>query len=347
MDTYSDMWAEPSAAVGSSPDTLTAFPHTAEAEQHMSSVVPVDGPPPSTDRSPVRGQRRAVDSFLRDDRWPDFFATAMLLASIFVLIISLVGPWRRYFAREYDWVSILTIPIVPGLVYAALLLVMAEALRRRLRAAWWLLTIWWVIFPELGRIGFLISGRASAVEIVLHVAGLLLMGFVLVVLIRSRRQFTARRVPGSLGLALLVFVVGGIAMLALGAWLTVRFGSTADWSDATSHVLNAMLVDIGRFGGDRRGPLTALGAVPGRPVRRRCGAAVGVPALPTAEAHPFPLRRRRGHGPHPAAGLRRPRLAGLLRHPPGQGHRLGHRRPGHGPGRCLLPRGRLGEPGQR
>jgi lysyl-tRNA synthetase class 2 len=219
----------------------------------MSSVVPVGGPPAGSQaspNSPVRTQRRVVvDSFLRDDRWPDFFATAMLLASVFVLVVSVVGPWRRYFAREYDWVSILTIPIVPGLVYAALLLVMAEALRRRLRAAWWLLTIWWVIFPEIGRIVFLVSGRGSAAEIVLHVVGLLLMGFVLVVLIRSRRQFTARRVPGSLGLAILVFVAGGIAMLALGAWLTVRFGSTADWSDATTHVLNAMLVDIGRFGG--------------------------------------------------------------------------------------------------
>ncbi|HVK36802.1 MAG TPA: bifunctional lysylphosphatidylglycerol synthetase/lysine--tRNA ligase LysX, partial [Microlunatus sp.] len=215
----------------------------------MSSVVPVDGPAVSTDRRPARTRQRVGDSFLRDDRWPDVFATAMLLASVFVLVVSIVGPWRRYFAREYDWVSILTIPIVPGLVYAALLLVMAEALRRRLRAAWWLLTIWWVVFPEIGRILFLVSGRGSTIEIVLHVVGLLLMGFVLVVLLRSRRQFTARRVPGSLGLAILVFVVGGIAMVALGAWLTVRFGSTTDWTSATGHVLNVMLVDVGRFGG--------------------------------------------------------------------------------------------------
>ena len=68
--------------------------------------------------------------------------------------------------------SILTIPIVPGLVYAALLLVMAVALRRRLRAAWWLLVIWWLVVPEMGRIVFLVSGRGSAFEIVLHVVGL-------------------------------------------------------------------------------------------------------------------------------------------------------------------------------
>jgi lysyl-tRNA synthetase class 2 len=215
----------------------------------MSSVVPAEGPTThGADRHPARTRRQDVDSFLRDDRWPDVFATAMLLASAFVLVISLVGPWRRYFAREYDWVSLLTIPIVPGLVYAALLLVLAEALRRRLRAAWWLLTIWWVVFPEVGRILFLLSGRGPVSAIVLQSLGLLLMGFVLVVLIRSRHQFSARRVPGSLGLAVLVFVVGGGAMLLLGAWLTVRFGSTTDWGHATGHVLNVMLVDVGRFG---------------------------------------------------------------------------------------------------
>ena len=29
---------------------------------------------------------------------------------------------------------------------------MAVALRRRLRAAWWVLVIWWLVLPELGRI---------------------------------------------------------------------------------------------------------------------------------------------------------------------------------------------------
>ena len=234
--------------------------------------------------------------------------------------------------------SILTIPIVPGLVYAALLLVMAEALRRRLRAAWWLLTIWWVILPEIGRIVFLVSGRGSAVEIVLHVVGLLLMGFVLVVLIRSRRQFTARRVPGNLGLAILVFVVGGIAMLALGAWLTVRFGSTTDWSDATNHVLNAMLVDIGRFGGTDavRSPLWVrfLVGLFGAAVVLLSAFLLFRPPKHTRfltaadEARVRTLLR--DFGDHDSLGL--------LRHPPGQVRRLGHRRPGHRAGRRLLPR---------
>ena len=90
----------------------------------------------------------------------------MLLASAFVLVITFVPPWRRYFAREWDFVSLLTLPLVPGFVYAALLLVMAVGLRRRLRAAWWLLLVWWLILPQLGRLVFLISGRATVAQTV-------------------------------------------------------------------------------------------------------------------------------------------------------------------------------------
>ncbi len=75
----------------------------------------------------------------------------------------------------------------------------------------------------------------------------------------------------------------------------------------------------------RRGALAALGALPRRSVRGRGGPPVRLPAVPAAEAHPLPVRGRRGPRPYPAAGVRRPRLPGLLRHPAGQGRDLGHR----------------------
>ncbi|MEV0283229.1 MULTISPECIES: bifunctional lysylphosphatidylglycerol synthetase/lysine--tRNA ligase LysX [unclassified Kribbella] len=87
-----------------------------------------------------------------DDRWPDHFAAAMFAAAALVVVVAVVPPWQDYFAREQDIVSMLTIPIVPSLVYAALLVAMGVALRRRLRAAWWLLVLWWLIVPELARI---------------------------------------------------------------------------------------------------------------------------------------------------------------------------------------------------
>ena len=90
--------------------------------------------PAAVVRSAV-ARRSGPVSRLLDDRWPDRFAAAMLLFSGFVLLITFIPPWRRYFTRQYDVVSMLTIPVVPGFVYAALLAVMAVALRRRLRAA--------------------------------------------------------------------------------------------------------------------------------------------------------------------------------------------------------------------
>ena len=195
------------------------------------------------------GERRPRVTFLLDDRWPDRFASAMLLASAFVLVITFVPPWRRYFAREWDFVSLLTLPLVPGFVYAALLLVMAVGLRRRLRAAWWLLLIWWLILPQLGRLVFLISGRATVAQTVQLVIGLVLMTAVTVLALRVKNQFSARRVPGNLGLALLVFVGGGAVVWILGTLLTLRFGNTRDFGRAGYHVYDSMVGELGRFPG--------------------------------------------------------------------------------------------------
>ena len=173
----------------------------------------------------------------------------MLLASAFVLVITFVPPWRRYFAREWDFVSLLTLPLVPGFVYAALLLVMAVGLRRRLRAAWWLLLIWWLILPQLGRLVFLISGRATVAQTVQLIIGLVLMTAVTVLLFRVKNQFVARRVPGNLGLAILVFVGGGALVWILGTLLTLRFGDTRNFGSAGYHVYDSMVGELGRFPG--------------------------------------------------------------------------------------------------
>ncbi len=203
--------------------------------------------PPSAPTGTVERRPRATR--LLDDRWPDRFASAMLLASAFVLVITFVPPWRRYFAREWDFVSLLTLPLVPGFVYAALLLVMAVGLRRRLRAAWWLLLVWWLILPQLGRLVFLISGRATVAQTVQLVIGFVAMTAVIVLLFRVKGQFSARRVPGNLGLALLVFVGGGALVWGLGTLLTLRFGDTRNFGRAGYHVYDSMVGELGRFPG--------------------------------------------------------------------------------------------------
>ncbi len=179
-----------------------------------------------------------------DDRWPDRFAGAMLVATVFVAVVSLVPSWRHYFRSSDDVVSLLTIPIVPSLVYAALLAVTAVALRRRLRAAWWVLLVWWLALPQLGRIYDVIVGRS----VVLNVIGLVLVGGAMALVVRARRQFVVRRVPGSLRLALVTFLVGGAVMLLGGAALVSQFGDSPGFGSSAAYVFDSMLADVGRVG---------------------------------------------------------------------------------------------------
>src|SRR5215218_554659 len=145
----------------------------------------------SADRRPVEAesaaQKPAGIQVLRDDRWPDRLATAMFVFSALVVVATFVPPLRRYFRQWHDIVSMLTIPIVPNLVYAALLIAVGIALRRRLRAAWWIFVIWWIILPQLARIFSIISGGP-----LLQIAGLVIMTAVLVILWRAKPQFQAR-----------------------------------------------------------------------------------------------------------------------------------------------------------
>jgi lysyl-tRNA synthetase, class II len=132
----------------------------------MTSVVSVDTQTGGTTRATPSGTRNTRIAILHDDRWPDRFAALMLAASGLVLLATFIPPWHRYFGRDWDIVSALTIPLVPSLVYGALLFVMAVALRRRLRAAWWLLVIWWLILPQLSRIVFVIAGVSTSGQLV-------------------------------------------------------------------------------------------------------------------------------------------------------------------------------------
>ena len=165
----------------------------------------------------------------------------MLAFAALVLVSTFVRPLAHYFSRAYDVVSMLTIPVVPGFTYAALLTVMAVALRRRLRAAWWLFLIWWLVLPELGRIYSLATGGPK-----LQIVGLLLMAGVIVIAWRSRSQFAARQVAGSLLAAIACFLLGGVIIVVAGSALVMTFGTAPDSTSAAAHVLDAMLGEIGR-----------------------------------------------------------------------------------------------------
>ncbi|MCR6030750.1 bifunctional lysylphosphatidylglycerol synthetase/lysine--tRNA ligase LysX [Nocardioides sp. zg-579] len=179
-----------------------------------------------------------------DDRWPDRFAGVLFGFAGLVVVVALVPPWHRYFSRETDPVSLLTIPVVPSLVYAALLLVTAVALRRRLRAAWWVVMVWWLGASELGRVVMLGAGE----HVVLAAIGLVVVGLAMVLAVRVRDQFVARRAPGDLATALAVFLGGGLATVAGGAALVSGFGRSPDYPTSLSYVLHMILLDLGRIG---------------------------------------------------------------------------------------------------
>src|SRR5829696_5576688 len=164
--------------------------------------------------------KTALSQALRDDRWPDRLATAMFAFAALVVVATLIPPLRRYFVQWHDVVSMLTIPIVPNLVYAALLIAVGVALRRRLRAAWWIFVIWWIVIPQLARIYSIITGGP-----LLQIAGLVIMSAVLVIVWRARSQFQAHGVVRNLLAAIICFLLGGVVILVLGTWLVSTFGT--------------------------------------------------------------------------------------------------------------------------
>jgi len=221
------------------------MPGSPESEQYMAVDLNTSADRASAEVEPA-ARKHARSQVLRDDRWPDRLATAMFAFAALVVVATFIPPLRRYFAQWHDVVSELTIPIVPNLVYAALLIAIGVALRRRLRAAWWIFVIWWIILPQLARILSLIDGGP-----LLQIAGLVIMSAVLVILWRAKPQFQARGRLRNLFAAIICFLLGGAVILVLGTWLVSTFGTTPDLPTATLHVLDKMLGDIGLVGTDQ------------------------------------------------------------------------------------------------
>ena len=192
------------------------------------------------DKAEAGAEKPVRTGLLRDDRWPDWLATAMFAFAALVVVATFIPPLRRYFLRWHDVISMLTIPIVPNLVYAALLIAMGIALRRRLRTAWWLLIIWWIILPQIGRIYSIINGGP-----LLQIVGLVIMSVVLVIVWRARSQFLAHGVVRNLIAAIICFLVGLLVILVLGTWLVNTFGTAPDLSTATLHVVDKLLGEVG------------------------------------------------------------------------------------------------------
>jgi lysyl-tRNA synthetase class 2 len=179
----------------------------------------------------------------RAERWPDRIATAVFVAATFIAVVAVVPDWHHFFIRPDDPVSLVTFPIVPSLIYAAVLVVVAVGVRRRLRAAWWVLLVWWLLLPEIGRVVAIATGD----DVVLNAIGLVVVAAAIAVMVLALPGFVARHVAGNVWLALSVFVVGTAVVLVAGAALIGAFGTTPGMNRSLGYVSGTMLTDVGRL----------------------------------------------------------------------------------------------------
>ena len=212
-----------------------------------------------------------------------------------------------------------------------------------------MLVIWWLVLPEIGRVDRRSpSGERRRAG---RPSGSCSIAAVIVLAVRVRTA--VHRPPGAgqprAGRCRLPRRRSGHPASAAPR-SSVAFGNAADFGDAggVRAATRCSARSAGSSDGCRRCTAPLWVRCVDRPGRRAVVVLAAAYLLfrPPKDTR-TPRRSRRGAGPHPAARLRRPRLARLLRHPSRQVGRLGHRRPGDRAGRGVLPGDRLGQPGQR
>ncbi len=199
-----------------------------------------DATRPADDHAPHRRSAPAKAARHPDDRWPDWLAAFTFVLSAAVFLTWLVPPLHRFFDGSDDPVSLATVPIVPNLVYAAVLFALGVGLRRRLRSAWWVFVVLLLVLPSVGRVVSL----AGAGRDVLDAVGLVVAAAVLGVAVIAYRQFTARTARRAGLSALLLFILGAIVVSLIGSWLLTSFAKDTRVG-AGDAVANVLLGDLG------------------------------------------------------------------------------------------------------
>ncbi|MFX0537392.1 bifunctional lysylphosphatidylglycerol synthetase/lysine--tRNA ligase LysX [Ornithinimicrobium sp. Y1847] len=150
---------------------------------------------------------------------PQWFATVLVIFGLFSLLGILLQRWSAYDSLNF-FLGLFVVPSGPSFFLAALLLVMAGAVRRRFRAAHTVLTVvmsvtllssiavlfWDITDPIPGS-----TWHIPALDGLIVVANLLVVGFVA----WARPAFTAKMTGRSLRDAVLVFVGGIVAAFIL------------------------------------------------------------------------------------------------------------------------------------
>ena len=159
----------------------------------------VDQPAGTEPARPGRGGRMARIL----DRVPDIVAAYLAFVAVFCFLTA-IFPFLR---APLDWlrvvIEVISVGAPPNLAFAAFLGILAAAVGRRMRAAWWLLVLYLVLGRLLGLITILILTDAPT-PVQVDIAGDLTVrlqaafGLLeLLLLILARRRFTARTERGA------------------------------------------------------------------------------------------------------------------------------------------------------
>jgi lysyl-tRNA synthetase class 2 len=232
------------------------------------------------------------------ERVPDLLASYLAFVASFCALTAIFPMLRAPLNWLRQVIEVVSVGAPPNLAAAAFLGILAAAVRRRMRAAWWIVVGYLLLGRVLGWVNVLVtSGMPRPVEISvvgnpyewLRVAfGVL----ALVLLIIAREQFTARTQPGNgwRGLALYVALV--VVGVALGyGLLTVFPGTLAEPSDRFGWSLLHVLGGLGS-----PNVVGVIGVAP-RPITLLCGVFGAVAVLAAAYVVLRPRSDRRRLGP--------------------------------------------------
>jgi lysyl-tRNA synthetase, class II len=206
-----------------------------------------------------RSSSRSIAPWKR--RVPDFLASYLAFVATFCALTALLP-----FLRDWlDWlrrvIEVISVAAPPSLSTAAFLAILATAVRRRMRVAWWILFLYVAVSEVLDGFRLTITDTEQRLDIVLDWSIVLRAAFgilVLALLLWVRDQFTARMDKGNGWRALAVYVALVVVGVVVGFALLEVFPGTlattsARFGWAFSHVF-AGLGSPSLVGVDGSGP---------------------------------------------------------------------------------------------
>src|SRR5262245_21485784 len=210
----------------------------------------------------MTGRWRGSSATALCGRVPRIFATLLTIVAIVSALSALGGAIRSGVRPFRETIDILLLPAPANLAYAAFLGVLAAAVARRKRIAFWVLVVyfWLAALLALIMIGLLTLVSAGQfvneageelftnLDRVVLFGGLAFALAALLTLALAQREFYARVRKGSLWRALAVLVAAVAAGIGLGRVLLSAFPGTLAPGDEPSYAVEKVRGGAAPFG---------------------------------------------------------------------------------------------------